>query len=104
MGNVFQPVGTDGGQSRILGGHAEELVAGSHQGGVAQAAAVDQLEVDAAGIAQFEDGGGRKGKDQRVAEAGKRPHGPAGDRLDPQVRPVALLPILHLDKDHAVAL
>ena len=45
FGHIFHAVGPDPDQSRILRGHAEELVAGRHQFFVAQAATVLQLKI-----------------------------------------------------------
>ncbi len=45
FGDIFHAVGPDRGQSRVLGDHAEELIASSHQRFVADTAPVLQLKV-----------------------------------------------------------
>ena len=62
FGHIFHAVGPDPDQSRILGRHAEELVAGRHQCLVARGRPVQQLKIEPGGIAQFDDGRRRKGK------------------------------------------
>ncbi len=49
-GTSSRPLGRTFGKTRVLGRHAEELVAGLHQLGMAQAAAVQQLEVESLGL------------------------------------------------------
>ena len=65
-----------------------------------------QLDVPARGGAQFDHRRGRKGKDLGVADAGEGLHGPPRDGAHPQVRPIALRPVLQLDEtdSHVLAL
>ncbi len=60
FGHVFQAVGPNGDQSRVLCRHPEELVASRHQGLVAQTAPVQQLKVKSLGRAQLDHGRGRE--------------------------------------------
>ena len=78
LGHILHAVGPDLRQPRILRGHAQQLVAGGHQGLVAQTAAVLQLEVESLGSAQLDDGRGREGEDHRVAVLRELAHGPPG--------------------------
>ena len=48
--------------------------------------------------------GGGKANTMALFDLGKGAHGPAGNGLDLQVRPLAQLPVLELDKYHAVVL
>jgi hypothetical protein len=76
--HILQAVGTDLGQDRIRGGHAQELVARRHQPGVPQAAAIQQLEVESLRGAQLDDGRRGKGEDHSAANARERSHRPPG--------------------------
>ncbi len=81
LGRVVLAVGAHAGQVRVLAGHAQQLVAGGHQGVVADAADVFQFEVEARGVAQLRYGGRCDGEDHGVADLGEGAHGPAGDGL-----------------------
>ena len=56
-------------EQRIARRQAQQLVAGLHQAGMAEIAAVFQLEVEAGGIAQFLHRRRHQGEDLRVADA-----------------------------------
>ena len=62
FGHIFHPVGPDPDQSRILRGHAQELIASRHQFFVAQAPTILQLKIKPGSIAQFKNRRGRKGE------------------------------------------
>ncbi len=102
--HVFQAVGADLGQDRAVGGrrvhgrHAQELVAGLHELFVAQAAAVQQLEVKPLGLAQFDHRRGREGKHHGVAELRKAHHRAPRHRRDLQLRAVAQIPVFEPHK------
>ncbi len=71
---------------------------------MAQAAAVLQLEVEARGVAEFQDGGGRHGEDHGVPARGEGAHGPADDGVRLQLGAVPEVPVPELDEGHAVVL
>ena len=48
--------------------------------------------------------GGGKANTMALRMLRKSRHGPSGNGLDLQIRPVAELPVLQLDEDHAVVL
>ena len=64
-------LGRTPGQQRIARRQAQQLVAGGDQAGMAEIAAVFQLEVEAGGVAQFLHRGRHEGEDLRVADAGR---------------------------------
>ncbi len=65
---VVQPVGSHGLQQRTLRRQPEELVTCLHQGFMAEARLVLQVEVEAGGVAQLHDRRWREGEHLRVAE------------------------------------
>jgi len=94
LGRVLLAVGADLGEDGALGGHAEELIAGFHELGVAEAAAVEQLEIEALAGAELHDGGWRDGEDHGVADLREAHHRALGDGCDLEVGGGAELPVL----------
>ena len=92
LGHVFQAVGPDLGQDRVLGRHAEELVAGRHQAGVAQAAAVQQLEIEALGLPSSMTAGGAKAKTMALRIWENAPMALPATAVDLQLGPVCEAP------------
>ena len=68
---------------------------------MAQAAAVEQLEGEAGGIAQFTHGGWRRGDDQRVLIAAETRIDPRRQRRDTVLRSMPRIPVAQRDKDQA---
>ena len=97
-GVSFIAVGPHGHQARVFGRHAQKLVAGRHEGLVAQAAAVLEFEVEPLGVAELHHGRRGEGEGKPLAEGRKVAHGPSGHRIDLQVRTLAQIPVLELDK------
>jgi hypothetical protein len=98
---VVLAVGAHAGQGRILGGHAQHLVARGDQGLVADAADVLQLEVEARRGAQFRHGRRHDGEDHGVADLHELAHGPAGDGRSLEVGGLALVEVLQADEGQA---
>ena len=103
---VLASVGPDRGERGIGVRHPEELPARRHQGLVAHAAAVLELGVPARAGTELDDGRRHEGEDLRIADLREGLHRPPGDRLDLQVRPFALVPVLHAHEPerHVLAL
>ena len=78
---VVEPVGAHAGEERILRRQGEQLVARLHEGLVAEAGLVDELEVEARRVAELERRRRREAEDHRFLRAGKVPVEARGDLL-----------------------
>ena len=75
---VVLPVGTHGGQERILGGHAQQLVARRQQLVVTETGTVLKLKIEPGGVAQLLHGRRHEHEDLGVADLGEGPPWRAG--------------------------
>ena len=71
---------------------------------MAEAAAVEELEVEAGGVAELNDGGRREGEGHGVLDGGEMFHGAPGDGLDAIFGARAERPVLQADEGEAGAL
>src|SRR3546814_13167687 len=78
---VRQAVRTHEAQAGLLGRHAEQLVARAHQGFLANATLVLQIEVEAGGVAEFQDRGRHDREPPCVLDRPKSAKSPPGQRL-----------------------
>ena len=98
LGHILQPAGADTDQPRVLGGHAEQLVAGIHQGFVSQSAPVLQLEVEPACPSKLDDCRRWERKHPGVADRCELPHGAPHHGVHFQVCTAALVPVPEHDE------
>ncbi len=104
LGRVVHAVRPHRHQAGFLHGHAEKLVACGGQCLMAEAAPVLQLKVKACCHAQLHHRRRWEGHDLSLFDLRESLHGPACHSLDLQIRTLALLPVLELDKAHGQVL
>ena len=102
--HIGHPVGPDPHQPLIGRGHTQKLIAGGHQGGMSQPAAVLELKIKTIGHTQFHHRRGRQGINPGIADPGKSGHGPPDHGLDPEIGVITQFPVLQPDKPHTQVL
>ena len=78
---IVERIGAHPDQALVLRRHAEHLVARGEQSGVPDPGLVDELKIEAGGVAEFLHGGRHDGEDHRVLELRQGTHRTARDRL-----------------------
>src|SRR5580658_9294241 len=101
---VAQAVGAHADEQRILGRETEQLIAGLHQSRMAQADAIDELEVEAGRVAELECGRRRKADDLGILIALEVLVEPRDDLLDAIASARPIFPGLEHDERQAGSL
>ena len=104
LGHVLHAQRPHSRQPGVLHRHAEELIAGRHELGVPEPAAILKHEIESGRRGQLRNRGRRKHVDPRFPDRHEPRRGARRDRFHLEIRALALLPVPQLDEDHGLVL